>query len=45
MRGFSLAAAWMEAFKKKEDKTRRKISSFRKELKKTFKDTEDKTIE
>ena len=45
MRGFALAAAWMEAFKKKEAKTTTKKSSFRKELKKTFKDTQDKTIE
>ena len=42
MRGFSLAAAWIEAFKKKEKKTTRKKSSFRKELNKTLKEAEKK---
>ena len=32
MRGFSLAATWMEAFKKEEANTTRKKCSFRKEL-------------
>ena len=45
MRGFSLAAAWIEAFKKKEKKTTRKKSSFRKELNKALKEAEKKTMD
>ena len=45
MRVFSLAATWMETFKKQEASTTRKKSSFRKELVKKIKETATEIIE